>query len=148
MIKPVIIFISLLVFGCNGHNKKNDSSASDVERKRKDCVKQIFEKDSIFGNIRNHDSEKISISEAIHNYSKNLKSLNYSNCPEKFETAFRNHIDAWIDFRKVSDKYPLLRGELHDIFAIMEKSKDSTEFKSRLDQILETWKIVEESANP
>ncbi|PKV50933.1 hypothetical protein ATE84_3002 [Aquimarina sp. MAR_2010_214] len=41
----------------------------------------------------------------------------------------------------------MLRGELHDIFSIIEKSKDSTEFKSRLSQILETWKIVEQSSN-
>jgi hypothetical protein len=73
--------------------------------------------------------------------------LDYSYCPEEFELAFHKHIDAWLDFRKVSDKYPLLRGELHDIFSIIEKSKDSTEFKSRLNQILETWKIVEQNSN-
>jgi len=116
-----------------------------MERKNTNCVKQIFEQDSIFGDIRNHASEKISLSEAINNYSKNLKSLDYSHCPEEFESAFHKHIDAWLDFIKVSDKYPLLRGELHDIFAIIEKSEDSTEFKSRLNQILETWKLIEES---
>lgn len=148
MIKPEIILISLLFLGCNGQNKKGASATSSVESINIDCVKQIFEKDSIFGDIRNHDSEKISLSEAINNYSKNLNSLDYSDCPERFEIAFRKHIDAWMDFKKVSDKYPLLRGELHKIFAIIEKSKDSTEFKSRLDQILETWEIVEESSKP
>lgn len=118
-----------------------------MERESINCIKQIFEKDSIFGDIRNHASEKISLSEVINNYSKNLKSLDYSHCPDIFESAFHKHIDAWLDFRNVSDKYPLIRGELHDIFAIIEKSKDSTEFKSRLGQILETWKIVEENSN-
>ena len=146
MIKPIIIFLSLLLLGCNGQNKKDNSSSSNIERENINCVKQVFEKDSIFGDIRNRASEKISLSEAINNYSKNLKTLDYSHCPEKFESAFHKHIDAWLNFRKVSDKYPLLRGELHDIFAIIEKSEDSTEFKSRLDQILKTWKMVEESS--
>lgn len=119
-----------------------------MERKNTNCVEYIFEQDSIFGDIRNHASEKISLSEAINNYSKNLKSLDYSHCPEEFESAFNKHADAWLDFRKVSDKYPLLRGELHDIFEIIEKSEDSTEFKSRLNQILETWKLIEEHKNP
>ncbi|WP_108840677.1 hypothetical protein [Aquimarina sp. Aq78] len=147
MIKPIILLFSLLLLGCNGPNKKENRSFSDIERKSIDCVKQIFEKDSIFGNIRNHASEKTSLTEVINDYSKNLKSLDYSHCPEEFESAFSKHIDAWLDFRKISDKYPLLRGELHDIFAVIEKSKDSTEFKSRLNQILETWKIVKESSN-
>lgn len=147
MIKPIIFVLSLLFLGCNGANKKKSSSFSNSERKKTNCVKRIFEKDSIFGDIRNHASEKISLSEAITNYSKNLKSLDFSHCPEEFESAFNKHIDAWLDFRKVSDKHAVLRGELHDIFTVIEKSEDSTEFKSKLNQILETWKIVEERSN-
>ncbi|MCA0153757.1 hypothetical protein [Winogradskyella vincentii] len=147
MIKPVILILTLLLLGCNGADKKDHSSASNMEQKKINCVKYIFEKDSIFGNIRNHASEKASLSDAINNYAKNLKSLDFSNCPEDFELAFHKHIEAWLDFRKVSDKYPSLRGELHDIFSTIEKSRDSIEFKSRLNDILETWHSVEQSAN-
>jgi hypothetical protein len=146
MAKSIILFLFILLLGCKDYNKKEDSNLLNEERKSIDCVKQIFEKDSIFGGIRNHASEKISLSEAINNYSKNLMSLDFSNCTEEFELAFHKHIEAWLDFRKVSNKYPLLRGELHDIFTIIEKSEDSTKFKSKLDKILETWKIVKESS--
>ncbi|PKV50935.1 hypothetical protein ATE84_3004 [Aquimarina sp. MAR_2010_214] len=78
MVKPIILFLSLLLLACNGSNKKENSSSSNMERKSVSCVKYIFEKDSIFGDIRNHASEKTSVSEAINNYSKNLKSLDYS----------------------------------------------------------------------
>ncbi len=147
MIKPIILFVSLLIIGCNNSNKKEANSISDTQGKSINCVKKVFEKDSILGGIRNHASEKISLTETINNYSKSVKSLDYSDCPEAFELAFNNHIDAWLAFRKLSDKYPLLRGELHDVFSIIEKGKDSIEFRSRLNQILETWKVVEESAN-
>ncbi len=133
--------------GCNGANKKEHSAASNMKQKNVNCVKHIFEKDSIFGDIRNHASEKASLSDAINNYAKNLKSLDFSNCPEDFELAFHKHIDAWLDFRNLSDKYPSLRGELHDIFSTIEKSKDSIEFKSRLNEIFETWNVVEQRAN-
>lgn len=135
IMKSLCIFLSLILLGCNSSNR---------EEKSANCVKLVFEKDSVFGNIRNYDSEKVPLSEAITNYSNNSKSLDFSNCPKEFELAFRKHIDAWLDFTKVSDKHPTLRGELHDIFAEIEKSKDSTEFKSRLAQILETWKFVKE----
>jgi hypothetical protein len=118
-----------------------------MEQKKRNCFKKVFEKDSIFGNIRNHASETMPISKAITNYSVNLKSLDYSHCPEEFESAFQKHIEAWLNFREVSDKYPSLRGELHDIFSIIEKGKDSTEFRSRLKQILETWKMVKQISN-
>ena len=138
MLKPIFLFFALLLFGCNGSN---------TEQEKRNCFKQVFEKDSIFGNTRNHASEKMPLSNAITKYSKNLKSLDFSKCSEAFESAFQKHIDAWLNFKKVSDKYPLLRGELHDIFLIIEKGKDSTEFRSRLNQILETWKMVEQSSS-
>ncbi len=147
MIKPIILFLTLLLLGCISSSKKENTSHSIMEEKSINCVKQIFKKDSIFGDLRNHDSERVSLSEAINNYSNNLKSLDYSYCPDEFELAFQKHAEAWLDFRKVSDKYPLLRGELHDIFSKIEKSKDSTEFKSSLKQILETWKLVEKNSN-
>jgi len=46
--------------------------------------------------------------------------------------------------KKVSDKYPELRGELHVIFAELEKKKDSLEFKLLETRISDTWNIVEE----
>ena len=143
--KTITLFLSIFLLGCNGVSKKGKDSYSG--KKSKSCVNQIFQKDSILGDIRNHASEDILLSEAINNYSNNLKSLDYSHCPKEFESAFHKHIDAWLDFRKVSDKYPSLRGELHDIFAIIEKSEDSSEFEARLNQILNTWKIVIETSS-
>ncbi len=147
--KYLLILISfLLLLACKGNEEKPNTSDLKIETDKTNCVNEIFKRDSLFGEIRNHSSEKISLSKTITIYSKNLKSLDYSNCPEEFKLAFHKHNEAWLDFRKVSNKYPLLRGELHDIFTKIEKSEDSTEFKSCLKQILETWKLVEESSKP
>lgn len=146
MIKPILLLFSLLFIGCKGSVIKEKSAASNKQTKQMNCVERILEKDSIYGATRNHDTENGTTSEAINNYAENLKSLDFSDCPAAFKLAFDEHIEAWLDFRNVSDKHPTLRGELHDIFAIIEKSEDSTEYKSRLNLIWDTWKTVEESS--
>jgi hypothetical protein len=135
----------LLVLACN--NAGNKGSETKLESvtgiKKTECMESILKKDSELGKIRNHSSEQISLSETIDNYTNSLKSLDYSECPDKFTIAFHEHIEAWLDVKKVSDKYPELRGELHVIFSELEKKKDSLEFKSLEVKILDTWEIVE-----
>ena len=112
-----------------------------------DYIERIFAKDSFLGNVRNHASEKIPLKDALNNYTSELESLDYTNCPENFISAFQDHINAWKKVAEISSKYPSLRGELHDIFLQLEKSKDSIEFKSLVKQVWDTWSKVEESAS-
>lgn len=136
----------MFLLGCKGPKEKLENSDSKIEIKEKNCVDRILKQDSIFGDIRNHASENISLSETIDNYANGLKSMDYIKCPEEFKSAFQAHIEAWLEMRKVSDRYPSLRGELHDVFGRIEKSEDSTEFKLLEKQIWDTWKVVEESS--
>ena len=46
--------------------------------------------DNELGEIRNHACEQGSLSEAISGYTTSLKSLDNSNCPEKFKLAFKS----------------------------------------------------------
>lgn len=134
----VLLLCFTLLFSCNGSKSKTDNS-----KIKEDCVSKIFIKDSLLGGIRNHASENISLSETIENYSDSVLSLDFKDCPEEFKIAFHNHIEAWLEMRKVTDKNLELRGELHTIFEELEISKDSTEFKSHLKKIFDTWEIVE-----
>jgi len=92
-------------------------------------------------------AQTISLSETIINYTRDLKSLDFSNCPNDFKIAFEKHIKAWLNFKTLSDKYSSIRGELHDIFDELEKSEDSIVFKQLVGNIWDTWKLVEQSAN-
>jgi hypothetical protein len=144
--KYLLNFILILfVLSCNNTEKKGAEteleSTSDI--KKVACMESILKRDSELGGIRNHSSEQISLSKTIDNYTNSIKSLDYSNCPDKFTIAFHKHIEAWLDIKKVSDKYPELRGELHVIFSELEKNKDSLEFKSLEVKLLDTWKVVE-----
>ena len=141
-----ILIAFFLLLGCKGEVDKEKKVNQGIVIEPIDCVDRIFQKDSVLGDIRNYASEKISLSETIDNYTNGLQSLDYTDCPDKFRSAFQEHIQAWLNIKIVSDNYPSLRGELHDIFAELEKSSDSIAFKSLVKQIWDSWKMVEEQA--
>ena len=144
LVLVIIVFFSLL--SCKDPGPKQKKADVTTGINQTNCIERIFEKDSLLGEIRNHASENISLSRSIKNYTKELESLDYSDCPQKFVASFHDHIKAWKRVTKISDKYPLLRGELHNVFTILEKSEDSTEFKSLAKQVWDTWYRVEEEA--
>jgi uncharacterized protein YaaN involved in tellurite resistance len=140
-----ILFLTVLLSCKNTQGNDNDTKIkSEVDINKAECIESILNRDSEFGKIRNHSSEQISLSETIDNYTNSIKFLDYSNCPDKFKIAFHEHIEAWMNIKRVSDKYPELRGELHEIFSELEKNKDSLEFKSLEIKLFDTWKVVEE----
>ena len=140
-----MLLLVFLALACNNSEKKNGKTKlKNVDIKTTECIKSILQRDSELGEIRNHSSEQSSLSKTIDDYANSIKSLDYKNCPDNFTIAFHKHIKAWLDLKKVSDKYPELRGELHEIFAELEKKKDSSEFKLLQARISDTWKIVEE----
>ena len=138
------LLLILLLLSCNNAgNKSSKAKLESVTNINTECIESILKKDSVLGQIRNHASEQISLSETIDNYTNSLKSLDYSDCPDNFTIAFHEHIEAWLELKKASDKYPELRGELHEVFSELEKKKDSLEFKSFETKILDTWETVE-----
>lgn len=140
-----ILFLTVLLSCKNTEGNGNETKIkSVVDLKKAECIESTLKRDSEFGKIRNHSSEQVSLSETIDNYTDSIKSLDYRNCPDKFKIAFHKHIEAWMNIKRVSDKYPELRGELHVIFSDLEKNKDSLEFKSLKAKIFDTWKIVED----
>ena len=132
---------ALLVFAC----KQKDTKESEGHSKA--CIDSIFKKDDALGAIRNHDSEVMSLSETINRYTAELNKLDFTNCPNAFTTAFNDHIQAWDEMRVVTDQYPDLRGEMHDLFDRIEKGKDSVQFKLRLKAIWDTWEPIEKAHN-
>jgi hypothetical protein len=137
-----LIWVLSSVPGCKDISPKRNTSDILPEMAKTECIERIFEKDSLLGEIRNHASEKISLSQSIQNYTKALESLDYTGCPEEFVSSFRKHIEAWKGVTKITDNYPHLHGELHDIFIELEKSKDSAEFKALVNRVWETWTEV------
>ena len=135
------------ILGCNNSNQKKNDIDLISETYQANCIERILKKDGDLGEIRNHATEKISLSQAINNYINELKSLDFSNCPQNFTSAFTRHIAAWKAITKVTDNHSSQRGELHDIFERLQKSQDSTEFKSLLKVVWDTWHEVEESAH-
>ena len=136
-----IVLLLILLASCG---KSNDSKDLDQQNlANKNCIDKIIAVDDSLGKIRNDACNKISLSSAINQYVKSLKELDYIDCPDSFSTAFHNHLHAWINILEITDHYPDLRGEMHSLFNTLEKSEHSERFKILLNEIWETWSLVE-----
>lgn len=140
----LLLIIGLVTFGCTPKKKTSQDKVMDA----KSCVEHVIAVDDSIGRLRNHNCEKISLSETIKIYVNGIESINFENCPEDFTKAFKDHKDAWKDMITLTDKFPDLRGEMHDLFKIIEKGEEKDIFKPLLDNIWATWADVEKSMKP
>ncbi len=108
-----------------------------------DCMKKIIAMDDSLGTIRNHACETVSLAETIRNYAASLQKLDFSSCPPSFATAFEKHRQAWLAMIPLAEKYPKLRGEMHDLFDQLKAGEDAAVFGPLLDAIWATWAEVE-----
>lgn len=147
MMKLEYLIVLLSILGCKNSGSKDTDAHIYSKSKQTICIERIFEQDSILGGIRNRAPQSTTLSEAVITYTNNLESLDYTNCPDDFVQAFQQHIDAWKKITIITDNYPSLRGELHDVFSEVELTKDSTRFKALVKRIWDTWAEVEKSAD-
>lgn len=141
------LFILIGLFlACKEPNAKQPTKNAVVDL-TKACLDRVMAQDDSLGKARNHACETISLSETIKQYVSGLENIDYSNCPEAFVNAFKAHREAWTAMMEVTDKYPDLRGEMHDLFDELEKSEDADTFKSLLKPIWDTWALVEKEIN-
>jgi hypothetical protein len=140
-----IVFLAILVISGSklsvAQNKTGESKTRALNEK--ECIDSVIRLDDSLGTIRNHACEKVALSISIKNYAEGIEKLNFKNCPAGFVKAFDIHRKAWIDMLKVTDRYPAMRGEMHDLFDQLEKTGDSVEFKMHLKMIWDTWAVIE-----
>lgn len=141
-----MIFICLFLFACNGSKPKSIYLIQSKHKSDgKNCFQQVFAVDDHLGNIRNHACEKASLSKAIKDYASGLKEIDYTDCGEAFAMAFEKHRQAWLSALPITDKYPDLRGEMHDLFAQLEAGEDGENFKLIVKSIWGTWNEIEQT---
>ncbi len=130
----------LFLFSCT---KKTSTVQHYEGESPKSCVERIIAADETLGDIRNHACEKISLSQTIKNYVAELKALDFNACPSDFTDGFDAHTSAWEDMVAVTDHYPNLRGEMHDLFDKIKEGEHAMEFNLRLKAIWDTWGSIE-----
>lgn len=131
--------IMLLLVSCNSNSR------TIINREEKKCVQKVLTIDDSLGKIRNHETEKISLSRAIENYTNELRKISFEKCPGDFKSAFDDHIQAWKNITRITDKYSTKRGEMHVLLDEIEQSKDSVQFNKLMQEIWNTWKEIENS---
>ena len=142
----ILFLASILCSACGAGNKNSTTSNSTSKQNQevsKACIDRVIALDDSLGTIRNHACESISLSKTIHQYVDALKQIDFQQCPTAFTAAFQKHLQAWSAMTLVTDKYPAMRGEMHDLFDIIEQGEHQAAFKPRLKAIWDTWKEIE-----
>ena len=139
----LMLLVSLVFFSaCTGTGSEK-SSTGTKENKAKQCMEKALAFDEEAGKKRNHACEKVSLSQTIKDYIKTLEEIDYSDCTAEFEAAFKDHMKAWESILTITDNYPDLRGELHDLFEQIGEGPDGEAFKKLVEGIWDTWEVVE-----
>lgn len=137
----LLAIVVVLLLSCN-----ESASIDKNKAKEKDCVQHIISLDDSLGKVRNRNSKKISLSETILEYAYGINEEDFKNCSPQFTAAFNHHKESWLHMKSITDKYPELRGEMHELFDQIKEGKDSSAFKIRLEAIWNTWADVEKQA--
>jgi hypothetical protein len=86
---------------------------------------------------------------SIREYVAAIDGLDFSSCPESFTEAFRRHRDAWNDSLPFFERFPEMRGEMHDLFDELRDDEGTQLQLEAIDkQIWDTWGEVEAAAEP
>ena len=140
MNRILLITAVIILAACGNSSKKIEAELSAQE-----CIESVIALDDSLGSVRNYATVNQSLSLTIDEYVNALKDIDFSNCPTDFTKAFDSHIEAWKNAKIITDKYLNIRGEMHDLFTIIENDQDSTEFKQLVAEIWSTWGDVENS---
>ena len=144
----IVLTISLMT--CGEHDQSQSTDEQTISQYQT-CIDRIMTTDDSLGAIRNRASERISLSETIQQYTDALGSLDFSDCPESFASGFEIHRQAWINMLVITNDYPDMRGEMHELFSLLEHGQDSARFHPLLKEIWDSWgdieKAIEKSKN-
>ncbi len=138
----ILLLFGFATFSCSPKNHKSTITTANIE---KSCIDRVISADNALGSARNHNCEVMSLSETIKLYTDGIDKIDFKDCPADFTKAFDDHKKAWVEMLTITDKYPDLRGEMHDLFKILEEGKDKASFDPLLATIWSTWADVEKS---
>nr|WP_294935158.1 hypothetical protein [uncultured Flavobacterium sp.] len=135
----LLAMLFCLSFSC----RRDDTTVVKKERR---CIDRVLVEDDAIGKLRNQECKTASMSRTILNYTDRMKAIDLKDCPENFTKAYTAHRKAWEDLVPITDNYPALRGEMHDLFRQIETGKDSVLFKKRVAEVWSTWAEVEKAS--
>lgn len=141
----VIGFLGLVVLvapGCQRQGLRGDASQSGDYMT---AIHDVLSIDSELGIVRNEATRTRSLATAIGDYVASIDTVDFSGCPADFTEAFRAHRNAWEESIRFFERFPDLRGEMHELFE--EIRSQSIELRDDLERtevpIWDTWSEVE-----
>ncbi len=144
----LVALIAVIGPGCQCGAPRGDAGRTAEIGSTDDPVIAIYDVlsiDSELGIIRNQATETRSLAAAIREYVASIDSVDFGACPADFAEAFRAHRNAWEESIPFFERFPDLRGEMHELFEqIRRQSVDVRDELERTEvPIWDTWREVE-----
>jgi len=139
------VLIGLLASGCQMKRAPESRPATSQESDYVTAIHDVLSVDGELGMLRNRGTETESIVSSIRAYVAGIDGTDFSGCPEDFTEAFRWHRDAWEKSMAFFERFPSLRGEMHDVFEAIrsEGGETQTELERVEALIWDSWAEVE-----
>ncbi len=115
----------------------------------KQAIAQVLAMDSVLSRQRDQLPEKHSLATAVSVYVHGLDSIDFSECPTEFASAFKQHRDAWNDSIPFFEKHDGLHGEMQEVMGKIRQMDQTvvSELDRYLVHIMDSWTEVENIAS-
>lgn len=142
----VIAGLLPVLFSCK--DTRASDSASSSEEPYAEAIRAVFAEDDKAAAIRNHACEDTTLAETVRQYVAAIDAMDFSRCPADFTSAFKSHRDAWANTIPFFHSFDTLRGEMHELFAVIENMSpgQKVELVKISRPIGDTWVEVEKLA--
>ncbi len=109
------------------------------------AIYDVLSVDGELGIQRNGATETESIVSSIRTYLAGIDGTDFSACPDDFTEAFRWHRDAWEKSIVFFERFPNLRGEMHELFETIRSEGGETQIElERIEALIwDSWAEVE-----
>jgi hypothetical protein len=133
-------------FACrrSGPIPSDDATSTKERVAPREAIDRVLEMDALLSRQRNRLCQHQSLAAAVQAYVLGIDCLDFGPCPDRFSQAFRRHRDAWNDSIEFLRKHDSLRGEMHELFAQIERIDEAgrNDLKRHADAISATWNEV------
>ncbi len=95
---------------------EDDSTTSTKSENMRFAIRRVLDLDMKLGADRDIYCQQHSLAEAVKKYVLEIRAVDFSGCSDEFSAAFIRHTAAWENSIPFFERFPDLRGEMHELF--------------------------------
>ncbi|MGI9517810.1 MAG: DUF6265 family protein [Pirellulaceae bacterium] len=136
-------------FACNKVGVDQELSGSPAAGQNyADAILNVYAMDALLARQRDQLPHDSTLEIAVRSYVRGLDTIDFSECPDDFAKAYREHRDAWAASEEFFAQCDELHGEMHQLLDQIREAggAKAEELEKHWGAIFDTWARVEAAA--